>query len=104
MAEYSPIILKNRELTLPKAVVSPDLGSRTVLTNEPWDFVDLALIRERQTEAQFYWRQAREFYTAAQGLPLQSAPLLLYYAFMNATKALLTSKSIIMVWKNWARQ
>ena len=30
----------------------------------------------------------------AKGLPLQSAPLLLYYAFMNAAKALLAAKGI----------
>lgn len=94
MPEYSPICLKNRELAIPKAIVSPDLGSKTVLTNEPWDFVDLALIRDKKTDAQFYWRQAREFYSVAQGLPLQSAPLLLYYSYMNATKALLAAKSI----------
>ncbi|MEZ6141065.1 MAG: YaaC family protein [Zavarzinella sp.] len=64
------------------------------MTNEPWDFVDLALVRQKKTDAQFYWQQAREFYTVAQGLPVQSAPLLLYYAFMNATKALLSSKGI----------
>lgn len=94
MPDYLPLILNDRELAIPKAVVSPDLGSRTVLTNEPWEFVDLALTRQGQAEAQFYWRQAREFYNVAQGLPLQSAPLLLYYSYMNATKSLLAAKGI----------
>lgn len=79
---------------MPKAVVAPDLGGRTVLTNEPWHFVDLALVRQGKADAQLYWQQAREFYSAAQGLPIRSAPLLLYYAFMNATKALLSSKGL----------
>jgi len=94
MTTYKPLILNERELSLPKAIVAPELGARTVLTNEPWDFVDLALVRQKKTDAQFYWQQAREFYTVAQGLPVQSAPLLLYYSFMNATKALLSAKGI----------
>lgn len=94
MSKYIPISFNNRELLLPKAILDPELGSSTVLTNEPWEFVDLALTREGQKEAQFYWRQAREFYNVAQGLPLQSAPLLLYYSYMNATKALLSAKEI----------
>lgn len=94
MPTFTPLVLNDRELSMPKAVISPDLGSRTVLTNEPWEFVDLALVREKKREAQFYWRQAREFYLASQGLPAQSAPLLLYYTFMNATKALLSAKGV----------
>ncbi|MDA0834866.1 MAG: YaaC family protein [Planctomycetota bacterium] len=94
MPTYKPLVLNNRDLSLPKAIVAPELGARTVLTNEPWDFVELALVRQKKTDAQFYWQQAREFYTVAQGLPVQSAPLLLYYAFMNATKALLSAKGI----------
>ncbi len=94
MLAHTPLVLKGRELSLPKAIVSPELGARTVLTNEPWDYVDLALVRQRQDDAQFYWQQAKEFFSVAQGLPLQSAPLLLYYSFLNATKALLSSKGI----------
>lgn len=93
---YEPLVVNNRDLGLPKAIVSPDLGGRTVLTNEPWDFVELELVRRKKSDAQVYWQQAREFYKAAQGLPIQSAPLLLYYAFMNATKALLSSKGIVI--------
>jgi hypothetical protein len=92
MPTYIPLVLNNRELALPKAVVSPKLGARTVLTNEPWDFVDLALARQKKTDARFYWQQAREFFDVTAGLSLHSAPLLLYYAFMNAAKALLASK------------
>lgn len=94
MPTYSPVIVNNRELSIPKSIVKPDLGAKTVLTNEPWDFVELALVRQKMTEAKYYWQQAREFYGVAQGLPIQSAPLLLYYSFMNATKALLASKGI----------
>jgi len=94
MPTYKPLVLNNRDLSLPKAIVSPELGARTVLTNEPWDFVDLALVRQNKPDARFYWQQAREFFNVAAGLRLQSAPLLLYYAFMNATKALLSAKGV----------
>lgn len=95
MPTYTPLLLNSREMSLRKAIVSPDFGAKTVLTNEPWNYVDLALIREKKEAARFYWQQAKEFYTAAQGVSLQSAPLLLYYAYMNATKALLAAKGLL---------
>jgi hypothetical protein len=95
MPTYTPIIFNNRDLTLHKAIVLPRLGERTVLTNEPWNYVDLALARQKQRTALFYWQQAHEFFKASHGLPVQSAPLLLYYSFLNATKALLEAKGIV---------
>jgi YaaC-like Protein len=85
--------LKQREIGPHKAVVAPLLNSRTVLTNGPWTFVALWLRRNRKHRALFYWQQAQEFHKASVGLPLRSAPLLLYYSFMNATKALLVAKN-----------
>jgi len=80
---------KDRKLR-PKA-----LSSRNVLTNSPWTFVSLWLKRNRKPAAAlFYWEQANEFYKASVGLPPRSAPLLLYYCFMNATKALLVAKGV----------
>src|SRR5262249_51789767 len=52
------------------------------------------LRRNRKQQALFYWEQAQEFHKASVGLPLPSAPLLLYYCFMNATKALLVAKNV----------
>lgn len=89
-----PLILDGRPLQLHKAIVNPSLGTRTVLTNSPWPFVELWLKREKKSSALFYWRQAREFYGAAGGMTLESSPLLLYYSFMNATKALLVAKGV----------
>ena len=97
MPDYTQLVLNNRRLGLPKAVVSPDLKSATVLTNEPWEYVDLYLARQGTapaTEARFYWQQSREFFNASIGLGLQAAPLCLYYSFMNATKALLRARSV----------
>ncbi|NIV03904.1 hypothetical protein GWN26_08655, partial [Candidatus Saccharibacteria bacterium] len=94
MKNITSIKLKGRELKPHKAIISPLLNSRTVLTNSPWNFVELWLKREKQRNALFYWNQAHEFHKASFGLPTQSAPLLHYYSFMNAVKALLTSKGI----------
>lgn len=91
----SAIRLNGKPVKPHKTIVSPLLKSRNVLTNAPWDFVDLWLRKEKQEEALFYWNQAREFNKASIGLPTQSAPLLHYYAFMNATKALLTSRGVV---------
>ena len=89
-----PDRINGRELKPHKAIVAPLLGTRTVRTNSPWGFVSLWLKRERRDDALFFWDQAREFYKASVGMTLQSSPLLLYYSFMNATKALLTAKGI----------
>src|SRR5947209_3415687 len=90
----SPIKLKRRAVGLHKAVVAPLLDTRNVLTNSPWTFVALWLQRNRNPKALFYWEQAQEFHKASIGLPLRSAPLLLYYCFMNAVKALLIAKGV----------
>lgn len=89
-----PVSLSHKRVSLHKAIVSPVFGQRSVLTNSPWTFVDLWLKRENKQSATFYWEQARNFYEASTDLPMHSAPLLLYYAFMNAAKALLEAKGI----------
>lgn len=94
MSEIVRIKLKGKEIRPHKSVVSPELAARNVLTNSPWDFVDLWMKKEKQKYALFYWTQARVFHEASKGLPTQSAPLLHYYSFMNAVKALLTAKGI----------
>lgn len=89
-----PIVITNRTLTLAKAVKKPHFRMKSVLTLDPFDYVDLWLRREKKDEALYYWRQARNFHRAASGLPIESAPLVLYYCFMNAAKALLSAKSV----------
>jgi hypothetical protein len=88
------IYLRGRELKPHKAIVSPSLGTRTVLTNSPWNFVSLWLKREHKDKALFYWDQAHEFASAASNISAQSTPLLHYYSFMNAVKALLVAKGL----------
>jgi hypothetical protein len=89
-----PVRINDRAVRPHKTIVAPVLGTRTVLSKSPWGFVSLWLKRERKDNALFYWDQAREFYAGSVGMTLQSSPLLLYYSFMNATKALLTAKGI----------
>jgi len=81
-------------LSLTKAIRDSNFRMKTVLTLDPFEYVDLWLRREHKDEAQHYWRQSRNFYRAAQGLPIESSPLVLYYCFMNAAKALLASKGV----------
>lgn len=90
-----PIQLSGRELKPHKAIISPLLGTRIVLTDSPWRFVSLWLKRKKKDDALFYWNQAQEFHIASLGMTIQSAPLLHYYSFMNAVKALLAAKSIL---------
>lgn len=77
-----------------KSIKNPILGSKNILTNSRWEFVDLWLRREKKQEALFFWNQAKEFNKASSGLPIQSSPLLHYYSFMNATKALLSARGV----------
>jgi hypothetical protein len=90
----SPARLASRNVAPFKAIVSPNLGARTVLTNGPWGFVSLWLKRNKKDEALFYWNQASEFAAASADVSLQSSPLFHYYAFMNAAKALLAAKGV----------
>ena len=92
MAEI--IRVNDRDLKPHKATTGPILGARTVLTNSHWEFVSLWLKREHKDDALFFWQQAQTFTLAALGMPIASAPLLLYYGFMNATKALLSAKGV----------
>ncbi|WP_145507204.1 YaaC family protein [Yersinia alsatica] len=95
MDSFTPILINNRVMKPHKASLYPDLNSRNVLTYSHWDFVELWLKRNNKEDALFYWNQARVFNQASSGLSNQSSPLLHYYSFMNAAKALLSSRDII---------
>jgi hypothetical protein len=95
MSSVEPVRTSSGRILGPhKAIVQARFGARTVLTNTPWEFVSLWLKRAKQREALILWSQAREFYEIADSLSLETAPLLQYYSFLNATKALLTAKGI----------
>lgn len=88
--------IQGKPLEIRRAVVAPVFGDQKVLTSEPWTYVGLWLRRNAtNTDAAFFWDQAREFYAASRGLPITASPLPLYYCFLNATKALLASKALV---------
>lgn len=88
-----PLLINGRPARLHGSLVEPNFGALRVLCSDPFDFVALWLRRKGQKEAGVYWDQARQFYNAAIALPNTSSPLPFYYAFLNATKALLTAKN-----------
>jgi hypothetical protein len=86
--------LNNKVLSLHSCVTTPDFGASTVLSDDPWDYVNLWLKRSPNKQAIFYWEQAHEFYNASISLSNISSPLTSYYSMLNATKALLLVKNI----------
>lgn len=80
---------RTKHLFLHKAIRNPNFNSTTVLTSDPWEFVDLWLRRGGHSDAAFYWNQAHHFSDATSRLPPISSPLTAYYSILNATKALL---------------
>lgn len=78
-----------------KAVISPEINKKSILVDDPWEYVELWIKRKgNNSNALFYWNQAKSFYKATKLLPNISAPLSAYYCFLNATKALLEVKRI----------
>lgn len=89
------ITVDRKALQFRRAVISPSWKDEKVLTSDIWTYVDLWLRRNAKgSDAQFYWQQSRDFYRAAQGLPVTASPLVLYYCFLNAVKTLLSAKNI----------
>ena len=85
--------LRRRPVRLHTATIAPDFGAATVLAHDPWEYVSLALRRQKKTdETLFYWEQARGFFRASQVLPATASPLTSYYCVLNAAKALLAHR------------
>lgn len=72
-----------------KTIKYSDFDSESVLSNDPWLFVELWLKRKGMKEALNFWTQARRFHDASKNSKIEAAPLTLYYSFLNAIKALL---------------
>lgn len=92
--ERSPVKIHNTEIFVKKAIISPQLSSKTVLTDSTWEYVKIYLNSKNQDKALFFWNQAQNFYESTKSLSLVSKPLTAYYCFLNATKALLEVKNI----------
>ncbi|HFJ9435814.1 TPA: YaaC family protein [Bacillus cereus] len=90
-----PIIFRNKIITPHKAVKSPNYGNKTVLVADPWEYVEMWLKRNCDSEdARFYWAQAKQFFETSKKLSLTAAPLPIFYSFLNAVKALLIVKGV----------
>ena len=91
---WSPINKNSRPITLHKSRVEPEFNSKTVLVDDIWEYVEMWLKRKSNKEAQFYWRQTKDFYQATTLLHKTSSPLTAYYCFLNAVKTLFEVKNI----------
>ena len=83
----------SRKIWMHKGIIDPDFSTEHVLSRDPWLYVELWLRRQNSAASLAYWAQARRFADASKTLSVEAAPLTIYYAFLNATKALLTHKS-----------
>lgn len=87
----------NQFLGIHKSYHNPKLSSESILTKEPWEYVTHFLNTKVQDsastdnveEAIYFWDQAKEFYKLSSHSNSITKPLLLYYCFLNASKALL---------------
>lgn len=85
----------NHKVIIHKSMVHPEFQKQTVLTDSTWRYVYLFLKENRvKEEVLFYWEQARSFYDATKVLPIEAKALTAYYCFLNASKSLLTFRSI----------
>ncbi|MBA4207611.1 MAG: hypothetical protein C0457_21715 [Polymorphum sp.] len=84
--------MSDQKVRFVRATRDADFQEKRVISSSPWEYVALWLRQNCRGAAQTYWEQARHFFDAAKELPAYSAPLPLYYSFLNATKALLEAK------------
>ncbi|MGC2237769.1 MAG: YaaC family protein [Pyrinomonadaceae bacterium] len=90
---FKPITLNGKEISIHKGYKSPNFGEKNILTDNPWNYVEFYLKRNSLSNALFFWNQAKNFYNASELLDNVASPLTSYYCCLNATKALLLSKS-----------
>ena len=88
------ITIDSKPVVIHKATINPDFNKKSILVDNPWEYVELWIKRQNNSNALFYWQQAHGFYEATKQLPKTSSPLTAYYCFLNATKALLEIKGI----------
>ena len=99
------IVEDNVPQYLRKAYVDPDVRSHTVLTDTVFEYVEFFFKENKRilknsagkklsVDYMLFWQQAANFYDAAKRLPIESAPLVMYYCMLNATKAYITYYSV----------
>lgn len=91
-----------RRIEIHKAYKNADFSKRKVLTNQVWGYVDFFIKKKEASttgtqmaqNTKYYWEQAKTFLNAAGDLNNLSAPLVLYYGLLNASKAMLEIRKI----------
>lgn len=83
------IKIQTKPIWVHKSTQNTNFTESSVLSDDPWLFVELWLKRGKKHGALPYWIQARRFSEAASVMDIEAAPVALYYSFLNATKALL---------------
>lgn len=91
---WLPLTISGKRIRLHKSFKNPDFTEKTILVEDPWDYVDLWLNWQKSEKASFYWKQARAFYEASKNLPKSASPLTIYYSALNAVKTLLIAKDL----------
>lgn len=101
MSKSEIIKYNNTPLTPRTAIENPEFKSRTAIISSRLEYIRFYLKkfqrgdkRNRAEKALFFWEQAEQFYNASLSLSKESAPLPLYYCFLNATKSMLTFKGV----------
>lgn len=92
--KHQNLLYKNKPIKIHKATIKPIFNSKSILVENPWEYVELFIKREKNESALFYWQQSNSFYKATEMLPKTAAPLTAYYCLLNASKALLELKKI----------
>ncbi|MCF0133113.1 MAG: hypothetical protein HUJ72_04535 [Blautia sp.] len=105
-AEIKSVMEKNNmTVRIKKSHTYFEDKTHTILTDDVFTYVDFYFktharnLKSQKTgkkieeNYEFYWQQARHFYLAAKQLPIESAPLPMYYAMLNAAKSLILFKT-----------
>lgn len=88
-----------KKVKLRKPVVNPELSSKTVLTDNIYDYVELCIKRnykaiEKKKQLLSLWNQSKEFFNLIPTVSKTVKPLLSYYCFLNAAKTMLLFNNI----------
>lgn len=97
----SQLIFKDRNLWLMRPYANADYTEKYILTKSIFNFVDAWLVNQKiiataanststqYEDALYYWRQAKNYYTAGIDLRSEVKPLLNYYCCLNSVKCLI---------------
>ncbi|MBR5130575.1 MAG: hypothetical protein IKV03_05065 [Alphaproteobacteria bacterium] len=93
------IKINRKQVGLKKTVINPNFDSKTVVTDNIYDYVELCIkrdssIKRKKQQLLSLWNQSREFFNLISKVSKPVKPLLSYYCFLNATKTMLLYNNI----------